>query len=77
MNDLNQIWQRYDERVIPRDAPPAHHIECRRAYFHGAHAVLELIAKLEDVSPLQRAREIEAMRTEVRQFRLDVAADRA
>lgn len=77
MNELNQRWREYRDRVVPKDAPSVQVWETRRAYFAGAAAAVDVANRLVTVSPFQRQRELDALQAEVQQFRLDVAADRA
>lgn len=79
MSELNQRWQTYKSKVIPRDAPAIQMVECKRAFFAGAGAVLEIVSRPQPdaASMLSCTRAVEGMTAEHRQFRLDVAADRA
>jgi hypothetical protein len=36
-------WQSYDRGVIPADAPPVQHEECRRSFYAGAWLMFNLM----------------------------------
>lgn len=77
MSELHRRWREYQHRVVPIDAPIIQVVECRRAYFHGVSVVLELLGKLDDANPFERARVLETLRAEGRQFLAEVTADRS
>lgn len=41
---VRAMWQGYRRAVIPADAPPVQIIECRRAFYGGAWALLTRLA---------------------------------
>ncbi len=75
MNELNQRWRTYKDRVIPRDAPSIQMIECRRAFFAGAAAIAEILTRLDGAPGTKQT--LDDLNLEIRQFRLEVAGDRA
>ncbi len=75
MNELNTRWRTYKDRVIPRDAPSIQMIECRRAFFAGAAAIAEILTRLDGAPGTKQT--LDDLNLEIRQFRLEVAGDRA
>ncbi len=75
MNELNQRWRTYKTGVIPRDAPAIQMIESRRAFFAGAAAIAEIMTRLDGAPGTKQV--LEDLNLEIRQFRLEVAGDRA
>lgn len=49
MKILKPLWESYRGRVIPQGAPPVQIMECRRAFYSGAGALLgKLMAQASD-----------------------------
>lgn len=79
MNEISGDWSTYRLTVVPLDAPNRQVVECRRAYFAGAGAIVRMLQHLLASSPSMPVveRELESLRAEIERFRADVRADRA
>jgi hypothetical protein len=77
MSELHERWTNYRLKVIPLDAPKIQGVECRRAFYHGAECVLEMLQKNLDLPAQQQKAEIEALIAEILIFRQHVTAGRA
>lgn len=47
---VERKWSSYRREVVPAQAPPVQVTECERAFYAGAHAVLELLIQQIDPS---------------------------
>lgn len=77
MNDLEQKWKDYRFRVIPLDAPDFQTIECRRAYFAGAAAVIQMALHFTGQSAQDASRNMHKLRQECERYQAEVTAGRA
>ena len=49
-NSIAQQWESFSANVLPRDAPTVQRQEMRRAFYAGAHAMLEMTSAICDPS---------------------------
>lgn len=71
---LGGEWEIFRKDVIPPGAPPIQLVECRRAFYAGAHAALQLMATVGDsgVSEETGAAYVESLMQECRGFAMAV-----
>lgn len=77
MNHIDDRWKTYRLKVIPLDAPELQSVECRRAFYAGAGAVLDMLLRSTAQGQVQAVREVQGLQAEVERFRADVRADKA
>lgn len=67
-------WQSFERAVIPPEAPPLQHEECRRAFYAGAAAMFSLVADVgEDaVSEEAGVQMVAALNQELRAYMQDL-----
>jgi hypothetical protein len=72
-------WRVYAEQVIPFDAPDTQRVECRRAFYAGATALVRALGKLgPGVNPIEAYLAVfEGAADELRRFIEDGKAGRA
>lgn len=80
VNRIGNVWLDYRRRVLPKGAPDAQHIECRRAFYAGAEACYGTIMAM--LEPGQEATEADLRKMaeldiELRNFASEVKAGRA
>jgi hypothetical protein len=75
---INDAWVGFDSAVIAEDAPPVRRQECRRSFYAGAWAALQLLmaAAGEDVPDEQGAALLNGWLAECEAFAADVKAGR-
>jgi len=74
---IEDRWKNYRLKVIPLDAPELQAIECRRAYFAGAQAVIDIALGLTTGSQQAAAKQMRDLKEEVLRFKAQVVAGRA
>lgn len=76
-NFIQSEFDSYMREVIPVNAPAVQIVECKRAFFAGAHAVLSQVIKFgdEEVSENVGVEGLERMRQELLKFKDAVAAE--
>jgi hypothetical protein len=77
MNDIGEAWHAYRLQVVPLNAPEVQVVECRRAYYAGAGAIVRMLQTSEITAAPALVRDLDALRVEVERFRADVTAGRA
>jgi hypothetical protein len=77
MNEIDGRWKKYRFGVIPLDAPELQAIECRRAYYAGAQAIVDMALHLAAGDAKSAARQMGEFKKEIERFRADVQAGRA
>ena len=58
MNEIEDRWKNYRLRVIPLDAPELQAVECRRAFYAGAQAVVDLALRSSAQGQVQAVKEM-------------------
>ena len=48
MRSVQQEWESYRNAVIPPDAPQIQHQECKRAFYAGAHSIMQFLMSMSD-----------------------------
>lgn len=77
---LNESWDSYAERVLPKNAPPVQIQETRRAFYAGAQALFTNVMQALDPGTEPTAddlRYMDALVLELAQFFADVKAGKA
>lgn len=74
---IEEAWDSFHREVIPRHASLIQVQEMRRAFYAGAHGMMEINSKLTDFSDDEAVEILEAVVNELHQFVRDVAAGKA
>ena len=74
---IDDRWKNYRLKVIPLDAPELQAIECRRAYYAGAQAVIDIALGLTTGSQQAAAKQMRDLKEEVLRFKAQVVGGRA
>jgi hypothetical protein len=77
VNDIEQKWTDYRLRVIPLNAPDFQKIECRRAYYAGAAAVIQMALHFTGQTAQEASRNMQKLRMECERYQAEVTAGRA
>lgn len=80
MKRLKEAWLSYAAQVIPPTAPAVQRVECRRAFYAGAHAIFQELMRGLDPGTEPTARDlarVDMLDQELRAFQADVAGGRA
>jgi hypothetical protein len=79
-NRVGLLWLEYREKVIPREASRTQLLECRRAFYAGAHALLTELQIMLDPGgePTEDdVRKVSLIEAELKRFNDDVQRGRA
>lgn len=76
MSELHDRWTNYRLKVIPLDVDKIQAVECRRAFYHGAECLLDMLQQNLSLTAQQQKAEIEALIAEVKIFHQHVKAGR-
>lgn len=70
MTTIGELWANFEAHVMPTDAGEVQRIEMRRAFYGGAHTVLERLLEIgcDDVTEDDGVEQLEAMRNEIDVF---------
>jgi hypothetical protein len=70
MKTIADIWASYRDQVLPHDAPQAQLVECKRAFYAGAAAIMTALwdAADEELSDEQGASYLEDRMQELQEF---------
>ncbi len=77
MNDIENAWLEYRLKVLPLDAPHVQVIECRRAFYQGATAVVKMALHSTSQSAQQASKQVHGWRQECERFTFEVGSGRA
>jgi len=77
--NIADIWSLYEAATLAKGAGPTQRKECKRAFFSGAAAALELFMQIGDPGFEEDAgiRRMEAISRELERFGRDIAEGRA
>jgi len=76
-NRIAQVWLTYVKKVIPADAGTVQQIECRRAFYAGAEAMLSLSMELADRDEEKACKALSEIEQEIVAFAAAVALGKA
>jgi len=80
LRSIEEEWVSYEKKVIPKDAPPFQHQECKRAFYASAIATLAILHEVlnnKNLSDEARAAIIEGLRSECIGFKDQVEDGKA
>lgn len=75
MKLIETAWLDYADKVLPKDAPPVQHSECRKAFYAGAGSLISSLLKV--IGPGSEPTEsdmliLDGVQDEIEQFVKDV-----
>jgi hypothetical protein len=74
---LRELWLIYNAAAVPRELEATARQECRRAFYSGAMAVLEMLIRIKLRDGGLTIARVDALRQELVQFAADIANGRA
>lgn len=68
MNAISRHWQSFQDRVVPKDAPPVQVREMRRAFYAGAMAAITEMAYAGTLDEAAAVKHLEQIKIEALKF---------